>query len=66
MIHIPWLVSYPRREGISDMHSYVYQWIIPDSIRHNNVKYARWGTNYLYKIHQPPQEIQTEFEAANS
>ena len=28
------------------------QWIFPDSIRHNNVKYARWGTNYLYKIHQ--------------
>ena len=28
------------------------QLIFPDFIWHNNMKYARWGTNYLYKIHR--------------
>ena len=30
------------------------QWSFPNFIWHNNVKYARWGTNYLFKIHQIP------------
>ena len=47
------------------MHLHVFQWNFTDSIRHNNVKYAQWGTNWLYKIHQPPQEIETDIEAAN-
>ena len=38
---------------------YVFQWIITDFIRLNNVKYVRLGTNYLYEIHQTSQEIQT-------
>ena len=39
--------------------------VFPHFIRHNSVKYARWRSNNLNKIHQPPQEIQAEFEAAN-
>ena len=51
--------------GIWDEHLHVFQWILPDFIECDNLKYLRCGTIYLNKFHQTSHEIWAEFGAAD-
>lgn len=65
MVRILLLLTRAQRDGIWDLHLYVFQQMLPYFMYYNHINYARWGTIYLKGMHQVHQEVKQEFEAGN-
>ena len=62
MVSILLFFTRAQRDGSWELHLYAFMRMLPFFFRYDHVKYARWGTVYLFEMAQLPPDILHEFQ----